>query len=149
MLSKEDNELLTRTGAGTPMGELMRQYWIPALVSSELPEPDGAPLRVRLLGEDLIAFRATSGGVGLVAESCPHRTASLFFGRNEEEGIRCAYHGWKFDVRGRCVEMPNETPQCQFADKVRLRAYPCLERNGVVWTYMGPAPEPPPLPEFE
>jgi len=149
MLSKEDNELLTRIGPGTAMGNLLRQYWIPALTSSELVERDGAPLRVRLLGEDLIAFRATSGKVGLVAESCPHRTASLFFGRNEEEGIRCAYHGWKFDVNGRCVDMPNEAPQCRFADKVRLRAYPCQERNGVIWTYMGPASTLPPLPGFE
>lgn len=149
MLSHEDNELLTRTGPGTAMGALLREYWIPALIATELPARDGAPLRVRLLGEDLIAFRATSGEVGLVDERCPHRTASLFFGRNEEEGLRCAYHGWKFDVRGRCVDMPNEAPQCAFAEKVRLRAYPCRERNGVVWTYMGPASEPPPLPEFE
>lgn len=149
MLNREDNELLTRVGPGTPMGDLLRQYWMPVLISTELPDRDGAPLRVRLLGEDLIAFRTTSGGVGLVAEQCPHRTASLFFGRNEEEGIRCAYHGWKFDVDGRCLDMPNESPQCQFKEKVRLEAYPCRERNGVVWTYMGPAAEPPPLPEFE
>lgn len=149
MLSHEDNELLTRIGPGTPMGDLLRQYWIPALISKELPDRDGAPLRVRLLGEDLIAFRATSGEVGLVNEKCPHRTASLFFGRNEEEGIRCAYHGWKFDVHGRCVDMPNEAPQCQFAQKVKLRAYPCRERNGVIWTYMGPETDLPPLPEFE
>src|SRR5579863_4227206 len=121
MLSREDNELLTRIGPGTAMGGLLRQYWIPALIASEIPTPDGAPLRVRLLGEDLIAYRGTSGEVGLVAERCPHRGASLFFGRNEEEGIRCAYHGWKFNVRGRCVDMPNEAPQCQFAEKVKLR----------------------------
>jgi phenylpropionate dioxygenase-like ring-hydroxylating dioxygenase large terminal subunit len=149
MLNREDNELLTRVGHGTPMGDLLREYWIPALISTELPDRDGAPLRVRLLGEDLIAFRTASGEVGLVAEQCPHRTASLFFGRNEEEGIRCAYHGWKFDVRGRCVEMPNEAPQCQFKEKVRIDAYPCRERNGVIWTYMGSQTEPPPLPEFE
>src|SRR5271170_5200597 len=124
MLNREDNELLTRVGPGTAMGNLLRQYWIPALISTELPDRDGAPLRVRLLGEDLIAFRTTSGGVGLVAEQCPHRTASLFFGRNEEEGIRCSYHGWKFDAGGRCVDMPNEAPQCQFKEKVRLKAYP-------------------------
>jgi phthalate 4,5-dioxygenase len=149
MLSREDNERLTRIGPGTPMGDLLRQYWTPALISSELPERDGAPLRVRLFGEDLIAFRATSGEVGLVDEQCPHRTASLFFGRNEEDGLRCAYHGWKFDVAGRCIDMPNEAPQCRFGDKVRLRAYPCRERNGVIWTYMGPEPAPPPLPDFE
>jgi len=101
MLSREDNELLCRVGRGTPMGELMRQYWMPAALSSELPDRDGAPLRVRLLGEDLIAFRTSSGAVGLVRNSCPHRGASLFYGRNEGEGLRCVYHGWKFDVGGR------------------------------------------------
>src|SRR5688500_7256460 len=103
MLSKEDNELLTRVGPGTPMGELMRQYWILALISPELPENDGSPLRVRLLGEELIAFRDSQGKVGLLAANCPHRGASLFFGRNEEAGLRCVYHGSKFDVTGRCV----------------------------------------------
>src|SRR5437667_2470592 len=101
MLSREDNELLCRIGPGTPMGTLMRQYWVPAALSSELPDPDGAPLRVRLLGENLIAFRATSGAVGLIANQCPHRGASLYYGRNEGEGLRCGYHGWKFDVAGR------------------------------------------------
>ena len=108
MLSRDDNELLCRIGPGTPMGNLMRQYWVPAALSSELPEPDGAPLRVRLLGEDLIAFRVSSGAVGLIQNSCPHRGASLFYGRNEAEGLRCVYHGWKFDVGGRCVDMPIE-----------------------------------------
>src|SRR5262249_20326520 len=108
MLSREDNELLSRVGPGTPMGALMRQYWIPAALSSELPEPDGPPLRVRLLGEDLIGFRASSGAVGLIQNSCPHRGASLFYGRNEDDGLRCVYHGWKFDVAGRCVDMPIE-----------------------------------------
>jgi phthalate 4,5-dioxygenase oxygenase subunit len=149
MLSHEENTLLTRVGAGTPMGDLLRQYWMPALISTELPEIDGAPLRVRLLGENLIAFRTSSGRVGLVDEKCPHRTASLFFGRNESEGLRCAYHGWKFDPSGRCVDMPNEAPGCEFKDKVRLTAYPCEERNGVVWAYLGPRAEPPPLPGFE
>src|SRR2546426_2675550 len=101
MLSPEENDLLTRVGPGTPMGELMRQYWIPALMSSELPAPEGPPLRLRLLGENLIAFRTISGKVGLLAHACPHRGASLFFGRNEAEGLRCVYHGWKFDVAGR------------------------------------------------
>src|SRR3989449_4209516 len=104
MLSRDDNELLCRIGPGTPMGNLMRQYWVPAALSSELPEPDGAPLRVRLLGEDLIAFRVSSGAVGLIQNSCPHRGASLFYGRNEAEGLRCVYHGWKFDVGGRRSE---------------------------------------------
>ncbi len=98
MLSNTDNEILCRVGPGTPMGDVMRQYWLPALMSSELPGPDSEPLRLRLLGENLIAFRATSGKVGVVADACPHRGASLFFGRNEEEGLRCVYHGWKFDT---------------------------------------------------
>ena len=155
MLSKEENELLTRVGPGTPMGELLRQYWQPVLLTSELPERDGRPLRVRLLGEDLVAFRDSAGRVGLLADHCSHRGASLFFGRNEEHGLRCVYHGWKYDVAGRCMEMPNEPgtvgaqglapPQ----DRIRQRAYPCVERNGVVWTYMGPLAELPGLPELE
>ena len=98
MLSLNDNEYLCRVGPGTPMGNLMRQYWIPAMRSDELPSPDCPPLRVRLLGEDLIGFRTTSGAVGLMQNACPHRGASMFFGRNEEEGLRCVYHGWKFDI---------------------------------------------------
>jgi len=149
MLSAQDNDLLCRTGPGTPMGNLMRQYWIPALMTSELPVPDGPPLRLRLLGEDLIAFRATSGAVGIVQNACPHRGASLFFGRNEEEGLRCVYHGWKFDVDGRCVDMPSEPAESNFRNKVRARAYPTRERNGVIWAYMGPREQPPPLPDIE
>jgi len=149
MLSREDNELLCRIGPGTPMGTLMRQYWVPAALSSELPEPDGAPLRVRLLGENLVAFRASSGAVGLVQNRCPHRGASLFYGRNEGEGLRCVYHGWKFDVAGRCVDMPNEPVERGFKDKVRAVAYPCVERGGLVWAYLGPRPTPPPLPDLE
>jgi phenylpropionate dioxygenase-like ring-hydroxylating dioxygenase large terminal subunit len=149
MLSREDNELLCRIGPGTPMGDVMRQYWVPAALSSELPEPDGPPLRVRLLGESLIAFRASSGAVGLVQHQCPHRGASLFYGRNEGEGLRCVYHGWKFDVAGRCVDMPNEPAERTFEDKVRAVAYPCVERGGLVWAYLGPRPTPPPLPDLE
>jgi phthalate 4,5-dioxygenase len=149
MLSKEENELLCRVGPGSPVGELMRQYWLPGLMSAELAEPDGRPMRLRLLGEDLIAFRATSGAVGLIAKNCPHRGASLFFGRNEEDGLRCVYHGWKFDVAGRCVDMPNEPAESNFKDKVHARAYPTQERNGVVWVYMGPREIPPPLPNLE
>jgi nitrite reductase/ring-hydroxylating ferredoxin subunit len=149
MLSREDNELLCRVGRGTTMGDLIRQYWIPALVSSELPEADGAPVRVRLLGENLIAFRVTSGKIGLIQNHCPHRGASFFFGRNEEEGIRCVYHGWKFDCEGVCVDMPSEPAESTFKEKVRARAYPCVERNGIVWTYMGPRAVPPPLPDIE
>ncbi len=149
MLSKEDNELLCRVGPDTPVGALIRQYWIPALVSSEVPEPDGPPVRVRLLGENLIGFRATSGRVALIQNHCPHRGASLFFGRNEGEGLRCVYHGWKFDCEGACVDMPNEPPESSFKSKIRARAYPCVERNDIVWTYMGPRQTPPPLPDIE
>src|SRR5271169_5351794 len=144
-----DNEFLACVGPGTPMGRLLRQYWMPAALSSELAGPDGAPLRVRLLGEDLIAFRATSGRVGLLAEGCPHRGASLYLGRNEDEGLRCVYHGWKWGHDGRCLDMPNEPPGCRFEGKVRAVAYPCRERNGVVWAYMGPRADPPPLPDLE
>ena len=150
MLSKEDNELVTRIGPGTPMGAVMRRYWMPAMLSEELRDRDGAPARVRLLGEDLVAFRDTAGKIGLLAQNCPHRGASLFFGRNEEEGLRCVYHGWKFDVTGACVDMPNEPPESNFKHKVHATAgYPCLEKGGVIWTYMGPPEKQPPLPEYE
>jgi phenylpropionate dioxygenase-like ring-hydroxylating dioxygenase large terminal subunit len=148
MLTQKDNEILCRVGPGTPMGELMRQYWIPVLMPSEVPAPDCPPIRVRLLGENLIAFRTTSGAIGLVANSCPHRGASLFFGRNEEDGLRCVYHGWKFDVTGACIDMPSEPAESNFKSKVKVRAYPCVERTGVVWAYMGPREVPPPLPGF-
>ncbi len=148
MLTREENELMCRVGPGTPMGNLMRQYWMPAILSMELPEPDGAPVRVRLLGENLIAFRETDGTVALVANACPHRGASLFFGRNEENGLRCVYHGWKFDASGACVDMPNEPAESNFKHKIRLTAYPCIERNGLVWAYLGPRETPPALPDF-
>src|SRR5688572_17786854 len=149
MLRREDNELVTRVGPGTPMGALMREYWIPVLFSTELAEPDCPPLRVRLLSEDLIAFRDSDGQIGMVAQNCPHRGASLFFGRNEEAGLRCVYHGWKFNAHGACVDMPNEPPESNFKHKVRVTAYPCQERNGIIWTYMGSRQSPPPLPAFE
>jgi phenylpropionate dioxygenase-like ring-hydroxylating dioxygenase large terminal subunit len=149
MLTPKDNELMCKVGPGTPMGELMRQYWIPALMSTELPSPDCPPTRLRLLGENLIGFRATSGAVGLIANSCPHRGASLFFGRNEEEGLRCVYHGWKFDVGGNCVDMPSEPAESNFKSKVKATTYPCAERAGVIWTYMGSRETPPPLPHIE
>src|SRR3954451_3637898 len=139
MLSREENELLTRTGPGTAMGRLMRRYWIPALLAGEVAEADGAPVRVTLLGERLVAFRDTAGRLALVEEHCPHRGASLYFGRNEDCALRCVYHGWKFDITGACVDMPSEPEESTFKDRVRLRAYPCVERGGVVWTYMGPA----------
>jgi phenylpropionate dioxygenase-like ring-hydroxylating dioxygenase large terminal subunit len=148
MLSVEDNELLCRVGPGTPVGEVMRHYWIPAIRSDELPTPDSPPLRIRLLGEDLIGFRVTSGEVGLIQNACPHRGASMFFGRNEEEGLRCVYHGWKFDVSGACVDMPSEPAESNFRNKVRTKAYPTRERGGVIWAYMG-SEEPPELPQLE
>jgi len=148
MLSREDNELLTRVGQGTPMGTTMRRYWIPALLARELPEPDCPPVRVRLLGEDLVAFRDTQGRIGLVDELCPHRRASLFFGRNEECGLRCVYHGWKFDVDGRCVDMMNEPETTQFKDKISITSYPTLELGDMIWAYLGPAALQPAPPRF-
>ena len=138
MLPREDNELITRVGPGTPMGNTMRRYWMPALLSSEIPEPDCAPVRVRLLGEDLVAFRDTEGRIGLLDEFCPHRRVSLYFGRNEECGLRCVYHGWKFDVDGSCLDQLNEPEELQFKHKVHITAYPTVELGGVVWAYMGP-----------
>ncbi len=149
MLSKEDNELLCRVGAGTPMGDLMRQYWMPAFISSEL-ETDGWTRRIRLLGEDLIAYRDSMGRVGVIDENCPHRGSSMIFARNEEGGVRCAYHGWKYDCSGACIDMPSEGEQSNFKNKVRIKAYRTQERNGIVWVYMGERQlDPPPLPDLE
>ena len=143
--------MLCRIGPGTPMGNLMRQYWLPAIRSDELREPDGPPLRVRLLGEDLIGFRTSSGQIGLVQNHCPHRGASLFFGRNEEEGLRCVYHGWKFDVdRRNCVDMPNEPAESDFRTKGQRRrvssAASATASSGRTW---GRKSVPPPLPDLE
>jgi len=149
MLKHEDNERLVRVGKGTPGGELFRRYWMPACLSEELPERDGAPLRVRLLGEDLIAFRDTKGDVGLVDAYCPHRRAPMYFGRNEECGLRCAYHGWKFDKHGDCVDMPSEPMGSPLKDRVKMFAYPTYEAGGVVWTYMGPKEKMPATPDYE
>src|SRR5580692_11526447 len=149
MLTKEDNELISQVGPGTPMGNLMREYWVPAMLSSELPNPDSDPVRVMLLGEQLIGFRDTSGKVGLIQNLCPHRGASLFYGRNEEGGLRCVYHGWKYDTAGNCVDMPNEPAESNFKSKIHATAYPCQERGGVVWTYMGTREVAPALPDFE
>ena len=146
MISREDNEALTRTGAGTLMGDLFRRYWLPALHSSEIPKPDCAPVRVKLLGEALISFRDSSGKIGLLDEFCAHRGVSLWFGRNEDCGLRCPYHGWKYDVTGQCVELPSEGPDGPMRKRMKLKSYPCLELGGVVWTYLGPPalrPEPP------
>src|SRR5215210_2838486 len=118
------------------MGNLFREYWLPAVMSAELPASDSDPVRVMLLGEKLIAFRDSNGQVGLLGHGCPHRGASLFFGRNEAAGLRCVYHGWKFDVNGACVDMPNEPAESNLKNKVRTHAYPCVERGGVIWAYM-------------
>ena len=148
MLTQEENEMLCRVGPGTPMGTLLREYWMPLCLSTEV-RADGPARRVRLLGEDLVAFRATDGDVGLFETNCPHRGAAMYFARNEECGLRCVYHGWKFNIAGECVDMPNEPETSVFKDKVRILSYPCLERNGLVWTYMGARRTPPPLPLFD
>jgi phenylpropionate dioxygenase-like ring-hydroxylating dioxygenase large terminal subunit len=148
-LSQRDNELLTRVGPGTPAGALFRRYWIPALHISDLSEPDGPPVRVKLLGERLLAFRDSEGRVGLVEEFCAHRRVSLWFGRNEENGLRCPYHGWKYDVDGNCTEIPSEPPDSGMCSRVRLTAYPCIEQGGLIWTYMGPPELKPEPPEIE
>src|SRR5215813_5515282 len=150
MLKREENELVTRVGPGSPMGNVMRRYWMPVVLASELPNADSDPMRVRLLGENLIAFRDTNGEVGLLAENCPHRGASLFFGRNEECGLRCVYHGWKFDSSGQCVDMPNEPAESDFKTKVRAVCYRGADAGGITWIYMGPAQtNPPGLPQWE
>src|SRR2546425_2200063 len=145
----EENELLTRTGPGTPMGELFRRYWVPALLADEVPSADCPPVRVRLLSENLVAFRDTNDRIAFVDEHCPHRGASLFFGRNEESGLRCVFHGWKFNVDGNCVDMPSEPPESRFKEKIHLKSYPARELGGMIWTYMGPAEQMPGMPELE
>ena len=148
-MNREESELLVRVGPNTPMGRFMRRYWIPALLSDQIGAPDCDPVRVKLLGERLVAFRDSAGQPGLLGEQCPHRTASLFFGRNEAGGLRCVYHGWKFDVEGACLEMPSEPRGGEFRHQVRAKAYPCIERGGIVWTYMGPADCKPEFPDLE
>lgn len=149
MTTPEQNEYLTRTGPGTAMGNLFRCYWLPALMAEELAEPDCAPVRVKLLSEPLIAFRDSDGHLGLIDEFCAHRGVSLWFGRNEESGLRCPYHGWKYDVTGQCVEVPSESVESGFCAKMKLKSYPLVERGGILWAYMGPPETQPALPEFE
>ena len=149
MLTREHNELATRTGPGTPMGDLFRRYWIPFLLSEDLAEPECPPVRVKLLSERLIAFRDTHGRLALMDEFCAHRGVSLWFGRNEEGGLRCPYHGWKYDYTGQCIEVPSEATESGFCRKIKLKSYPCVERGGIIWGYMGPPEEIPPAPEFE
>ncbi|MSQ26765.1 MAG: aromatic ring-hydroxylating dioxygenase subunit alpha [Dehalococcoidia bacterium] len=173
MLPAHDNTYITRTGPGTPMGNLLRRFWAPVLLSSELPGPDCPPVQLRVMSEDLVAFRTTSGRPAVLAAHCPHRGASLFFGRNEEEGLRCVYHGWKFDATGRCIDMPNEPPESNpstghfgaaqgnlrtspsaelrtsFRDKVHHTAYQCREQAGIIWVYLGPPDLQAELPQLE
>jgi phthalate 4,5-dioxygenase oxygenase subunit len=151
--SQEDAfSILTRVGPGTPMGNLFRRFWLPALLSNELPEADGTPVRLRVLCEDLVAFRDTQGRVGIVNAYCPHKLAPLFFGRNEQCGIRCVYHGWKFNIDGECVDIPNIIPPDNFPalkEKARIKSYRAREAGGVVWIYMGPPKLMPDLPGME
>ena len=149
MLKKEQNDLVTQTGPGTAMGDLFRRYWLPALLAEELPEPDCAPVKLQLLSEKLIAFRDTQGRLGAIDEFCAHRGVSLWFGRNEENGLRCPYHGWKYDVTGQCVDVPSEPAESGYCDRVKLKGYPLIERGGVLWIYMGPPELQPPPPAFE
>jgi phthalate 4,5-dioxygenase len=149
MLRKEQNDLLTQTGPGTAGGKLFRSYWLPALLAEELPGNDCPPVRVKLLSERLLAFRDSTGRLGLIDEFCAHRGISLWFGRNEEAGLRCPYHGWKYDVTGQCIEVPSEPEESGFCKRIKLKSYPLVERGGVLWTYMGPPETQPPLPEWE
>ena len=149
MLKKEQNDLLTQTGPGTPAGRLFRSYWLPALLASELPDNDCPPVRVKLLSERLLAFRDSQGRLGLIDEFCAHRGVSLWFGRNEQNGLRCPYHGWKYDHTGQCIEVPSEPVESGFCKKIKLKSYPLVERGGVLWAYMGPPDKQPALPEWE
>jgi phthalate 4,5-dioxygenase len=150
MLSAAENKLITETDKGTPMGELFRRFWLPVALPGEVPEPDSPPIRLKVLGEYLVLFRDTNGNTGLVEAFCPHRRAPLFYGRNEQCGLRCVYHGWKFDVNGNCVDLPSEPADSDFKSKVHLDAYPTREWGGVIWAYMGPADKmPPELPQLE
>ena len=148
-MKAEQNQLLTQTGPGTPMGELFRRYWLPILLSWEAATPNCPPVRVRILSERMLAFRDSTGKLGLIDEFCAHRGVSLWFGRNEEAGLRCPYHGWKYDVSGQCIEVPSEPAESGYCQKIKLKSYPLVERGGVIWAYLGPADCTPPLPEFE
>ena len=149
MLRKEQNDLLTQTGPGTPGGRFFRSYWLPVLLSEELPENESPPVRVKILSERLLAFRDSEGRLGLIDEFCAHRGVSLWFARNEQSGLRCPYHGWKYDVTGQCIDVPSEPEESGYCNKVKLTSYPLIERGGVLWTYMGPKEQEPPKPEWE
>ena len=148
MLSTEEIGLITHVGPGTPMGEMLRRYWVPAMLADELAEPDGTPKALRLLGEDLVAFRDTAGRVGIMDIHCPHRLSSLALGRNEEGGLRCLYHGWKIDVDGRILETPCEPPTSRLKEHLTHTAYPVREAADLIWVYMGPRDQIPAFPDF-
>jgi phenylpropionate dioxygenase-like ring-hydroxylating dioxygenase large terminal subunit len=131
------------------MGNLFRRFWTPVMLASELGGRDSAPVRVNVLGENLVAFRDSSGTIGLLDAYCPHRRANLYWGRNEEHGLRCVYHGWKFDVNGQCTDLPNCPEGANLKDRVTTPAYPTLERGGLIWAYLGPADRKPPFPNYE
>jgi len=149
MLSIKENETLAVIDRGSPMGDYIRRFWMPFLLSSDIPDADGEPVNITLMGETLLAFRNTSGKVGLIQRNCAHRWASLFYGRNEENGIRCSYHGWKYDISGQCVDMPTEDEASNFNEKVKIVSYPVVERGGALWAYMGPPEFKQEFPEFE
>jgi phthalate 4,5-dioxygenase len=149
MLTKQQNELLTQTGPGTSMGELFRRYWLPALLAEELTQNECPPIRLKLLSERLLAWRDSQGRYSLIDEFCAHRGTSLWVGRNEEDGLRCPYHGWKYDWTGQCIDIPSEPDESGFCKKIKLKSYPLVERGGILWTYMGPREQQPPLPEWE
>jgi phthalate 4,5-dioxygenase oxygenase subunit len=145
----QQQDLICRVTGDAPAGQMFRRYWFPVLLAEEVAEPDGTPVRVRLLGTDLVAFRDTAGALGMLAAACPHRLASLALGRNEERGLRCIYHGWKFAADGRCMEMPTEPPDSTFAQRLRAAAFPVREAGGLIWTYIGPPELEPPFPAYE
>lgn len=149
MLNAKDNAFLTQVGPGSPMGAWLRRFWTPLILSSQLPAPDCAPVDARMYGEDLVVFRDSEGRVGVLQALCPHRQAPLFYGRNEESGLRCIYHGWKFDTSGHCIDMPNETAELDYREKVPCIGYPTQEAAGIIWVYMGPPNLRPQMPEME
>jgi phthalate 4,5-dioxygenase len=149
MLSAQENECLTRVTGDASMGRMMRRYWVPACLDEEVAQAGGTPRRIRIFGTPLVAFRDSEGRLGILDEHCPHRLASLALGRNEEGGLRCVYHGWKFDVYGGCMEMPTEPPGYSFRDRMRTRSYPIREAGGLVWTYLGEPGTEPPFPAYD
>jgi len=149
MLTQEENDLLTQTHPGSPMGDLLRRFWLPVMLSEELIAPGCPPIRLRVMNEDLVAFRDIKGEVGIFEAYCVHRFSPMFFGRNEEDGLRCVYHGWKYDVTGQCIDMPFVPEGETFKQKVKIKAYPTVDKGGFIWAYMGPAEKKPPVPQWQ